>query len=81
VAEKAWSRRAVLGSALAAAGMPVAAAGAGPAGFPAGIALTRSDYVNWSGEVAQNGLWAWSVAPELDPHRVFSNPFLDRLLD
>lgn len=62
--DPAWTRRGFLRSAAALAAVPVLVA-ADPAvaaeelpGFPAGVALYRSAYRNWVGEITAAGLWA-----------------------
>ncbi|WP_107483402.1 cholesterol oxidase substrate-binding domain-containing protein [Streptomyces humi] len=66
-----WSRRDVLRSAAALAALspaPVlaaadpAVAAAEPPGFPAEVALYRSAYRNWAGEITVDGLWACAPA-------------------
>ncbi|WP_411149892.1 cholesterol oxidase substrate-binding domain-containing protein [Streptomyces sp. A30] len=66
--DSSWSRRGFLRSAAALAAVPVLVA-ADPAvaaeelpDFPAGVALYRSAYRNWVGEITADGLWA--CAPE-----------------
>lgn len=68
-----WTRRGFLRSAAALAAVPVLVA-ADPAvaaeelpGFPADVALFRTAYRNWDGEITVTGLWA--CAPE-DPDQV-----------
>ncbi|MDH6628509.1 FAD/FMN-containing dehydrogenase [Streptomyces sp. LBL] len=62
--DPSWTRRGFLRSAAALAVVPVLVA-ADPAeaaeklpDFPAGIALYRSAYRNWAGEITADGLWA-----------------------
>ncbi|MDQ1042880.1 cholesterol oxidase substrate-binding domain-containing protein [Streptomyces sp. V4I2] len=62
--DSSWSRRGFLSSAAALAAVPVLVA-ADPAAaaeevpdFPAGVALYRSAYRNWVGEITADGLWA-----------------------
>ncbi|MCG7209689.1 cholesterol oxidase substrate-binding domain-containing protein [Streptomyces arenae] len=66
-----WSRRALLRSAAALVALPAAPvlAAADPAvaaaelpGFPAEVALYRSAYRNWAGEITADGLWACAPA-------------------
>ncbi|MER5529276.1 cholesterol oxidase substrate-binding domain-containing protein [Streptomyces sp. NPDC002677] len=63
-----WSRRGFLRSAAALAAVPVllaadpAAAAAELPGFPADVALYRSAYRNWVGEITADGLWACAPA-------------------
>ncbi|MFG2467134.1 cholesterol oxidase substrate-binding domain-containing protein [Streptomyces canus] len=62
--DSSWSRRGFLLSAAALAAVPVllpadpAAAAEQLPGFPAGVALHRSAYRNWVGEITADGLWA-----------------------
>ncbi|GCB53005.1 cholesterol oxidase substrate-binding domain-containing protein [Streptomyces sp. NL15-2K] len=62
--DPSWTRRGFLRSAAALAAVPVLVA-ADPAeaaeelpDFPAGVALYRSAYRNWVGEITADGLWA-----------------------
>ncbi|WP_217242716.1 cholesterol oxidase substrate-binding domain-containing protein [Streptomyces sp. AC555_RSS877] len=62
--DSSWTRRGFLRSAAALAAVPVLVA-ADPAvaaeelpDFPAGVALYRSAYRNWVGEITADGLWA-----------------------
>ncbi|MEV5847116.1 cholesterol oxidase substrate-binding domain-containing protein [Streptomyces sp. NPDC051985] len=63
-----WSRRAFLRSAAVLAAVPVllaadpAEAAAELPDFPAGVALYRSAYRNWVGEITADGLWACAPA-------------------
>ncbi|WP_217552010.1 cholesterol oxidase substrate-binding domain-containing protein [Streptomyces sp. GbtcB6] len=63
-----WSRRGFLRSAAALAAVPVllaadpAVAAAELPGFPAEVALYRSAYRNWVGEITADGLWACAPA-------------------
>ncbi|WP_316767415.1 cholesterol oxidase substrate-binding domain-containing protein [Streptomyces sasae] len=63
-----WSRRGFLRSAAALAAVPVllaadpAVAAAELPGFPADVALYRSAYRNWVGEITADGLWACAPA-------------------
>ncbi|MFD4604909.1 cholesterol oxidase substrate-binding domain-containing protein [Streptomyces sp. NPDC058464] len=63
-----WSRRGFLRSAAALAAVPVllaadpAMAAAELPGFPAEVALYRSGYRNWAGEITADGLWACAPA-------------------
>ncbi|MET9086332.1 cholesterol oxidase substrate-binding domain-containing protein [Streptomyces sp. NPDC004237] len=63
-----WSRRAFLRSAAVLAAVPVllaadpAEAAAELPGFPAEVALYRSAYRNWVGEITADGLWACAPA-------------------
>lgn len=63
-----WSRRAFLRSAAVLAAAPVllaadpAEAAAELPGFPAEVALYRSAYRNWVGEITADGLWACAPA-------------------
>lgn len=66
-----WSRRDLLRSAAALVALPAAPvlAAADPAvaaaelpGFPAEVALYRSAYRNWAGEITADGLWACAPA-------------------
>lgn len=63
-----WSRRGFLRSAAALAAVPVllpadpAQAAEELPEFPAGIALYRSAYRNWVGEITADGLWACAPA-------------------
>ncbi|MFF7985213.1 cholesterol oxidase substrate-binding domain-containing protein [Streptomyces sp. NPDC007901] len=63
-----WSRRAFLRSAAVLATVPVllaadpAEAAAELPGFPAEVALYRSAYRNWVGEITADGLWACAPA-------------------
>ncbi|WP_089102695.1 cholesterol oxidase substrate-binding domain-containing protein [Streptomyces hyaluromycini] len=63
-----WSRRGFLRSAAALAAVPVllaadpAMAAAELPGFPAEVALYRSAYRNWGGEITADGLWACAPA-------------------
>ncbi|MER5517338.1 cholesterol oxidase substrate-binding domain-containing protein [Streptomyces sp. NPDC002763] len=63
-----WSRRGFLRSAAALAAAPVllaadpAVAAAELPGFPADVALYRSAYRNWVGEITADGLWACAPA-------------------
>ncbi|MFI5673302.1 cholesterol oxidase substrate-binding domain-containing protein [Streptomyces cellulosae] len=66
--DPAWTRRGLLRSAAALAAVPLLVA-ADPAqaaeqlpDFPAGVALYRSAYRNWVGEIAADGLWACAPA-------------------
>ncbi|MFD3589916.1 cholesterol oxidase substrate-binding domain-containing protein [Streptomyces sp. NPDC058683] len=67
-ARDGWSRRGFLRSAAALAAVPVllaadpAAAAAELPGFPADVALYRSAYRNWVGEITADGLWACAPA-------------------
>ncbi|MER7185738.1 cholesterol oxidase substrate-binding domain-containing protein [Streptomyces hyaluromycini] len=63
-----WSRRGFLRTAAALAAVPVllaadpAVAAAELPGFPAEVALYRSAYRNWVGEITADGLWACAPA-------------------
>ena len=63
-----WSRRSFLRSAAVLAAVPVllaadpAEAAAELPGFPAEVALYRSAYRNWVGEITADGLWACAPA-------------------
>ncbi|MGW1879483.1 cholesterol oxidase substrate-binding domain-containing protein [Streptomyces sp. NPDC001975] len=63
-----WSRRGFLRSAAALAAVPVllaadpAVAAAELPGFPTDVALYRSAYRNWVGEITADGLWACAPA-------------------
>ncbi|MFI6252423.1 cholesterol oxidase substrate-binding domain-containing protein [Streptomyces sp. NPDC051016] len=63
-----WSRRTFLRSAAVLAAVPVllaadpAEAAAELPDFPAGVALYRSAYRNWVGEITADGLWACAPA-------------------
>ncbi|MFJ3803869.1 cholesterol oxidase substrate-binding domain-containing protein [Streptomyces sp. NPDC090088] len=63
-----WSRRAFLRSAAVLAAVPIllaadpAEAAAELPGFPAEVALYRSAYRNWVGEITADGLWACAPA-------------------
>ncbi|MEV6765180.1 cholesterol oxidase substrate-binding domain-containing protein [Streptomyces sp. NPDC051105] len=67
-ARDGWSRRGFLRSAAALAAVPVllaadpAVAAAELPGFPADVALYRSAYRNWVGEITADGLWACAPA-------------------
>jgi FAD/FMN-containing dehydrogenase len=67
-ADPSWTRRGFLRSAAALAAVPVLVA-ADPAqaaaelpDFPSGVALYRSAYRNWVGEITADGLWACAPA-------------------
>ncbi|MEU1184710.1 cholesterol oxidase substrate-binding domain-containing protein [Streptomyces sp. NPDC005820] len=66
--DPSWTRRGFLRSAAALAAVPVLVA-ADPAvaaeqlpDFPAGVALSRTAYRNWDGEITVTGLWACAPA-------------------
>ncbi|GKQ33946.1 hypothetical protein ALMP_04970 [Streptomyces sp. A012304] len=62
--DSSWSRRGFLRTAAALTAVPcliaadLAAAAAELPGFPAGVALSRTAYRNWDGEITVTGLWA-----------------------